>query len=135
MRRFVLGLVVYGAIAALHVSAAGASSGEASLELRGPSDPVIADWPFDVTAVWHTDGPLRLSVELLQAPDCGENLRAGLALDPYGVSVAQAAVVGSGERVDAVTIAMTGSYFVCGYLERDADPGAPAGSCGRHRSA
>jgi hypothetical protein len=99
----------------------------ASLTLDGPSDPVVADWPFEVATSWRIDGSRQLSVALLAAPDCGENLQDGLRSDPDGITLVQPTVVsGTGERVDAATITRRGSYLVCGYLHGGEDPGGRA---------
>ena len=103
-----------------------ADAAEASLEIEVPSDPVIADWPFDVTTSWRTEQSRELFVALIKAAACGKNLQAGLALDPSGTTLVQETVAGSGHRVDQATITTTGSYLVCGYLQDGDDPATPA---------
>lgn len=102
-----------------------AHAADLSLSVKVPTEEV-ADWPFEVTTSWHTDTPRVLSVALIRATSCGENLRAGLELDPAALVVIDESVTDAGARVDAVTLVRQGSYLACGYLQSSTDPAARA---------
>jgi hypothetical protein len=86
----------------------------------------VADWPFDVTAAWRTDAPRVLTVVLIRATSCGENLSAGVELDPAGQVVIEETVSHTGSRTDDVTLVPLGSYLGCAYPHSSSDPAAPA---------
>jgi hypothetical protein len=102
-----------------------ADADQLALSIEVPTEEV-ADWPFEVTTSWGTDAPRVLSVALLRATGCGENLEAGLELDPVGTVVIEATVTDPGTRTDEVTLVRFGSYLACAYLHSNPDPAAPA---------
>jgi hypothetical protein len=89
-------------------------------------DEEVADWPFEVTTTWSTEAARVLSLAFLEAKSCGENMRAGLELDPAALVVIEETVTEAGSRVDEVTLVRQGSYLACGYLQSSSDPAAPA---------
>jgi hypothetical protein len=102
-----------------------AQAQDLALSVETPAEQV-ADWPFEVTTTWRTDAPRVLSVALLQATACGENLNAGLELDPAALVLGEATVTNSGTRTDEATLVRVGSYLACAYLQSSPDPSAPA---------
>jgi hypothetical protein len=60
--------------------------GEPTLSVEGPSEPVVADWPFSVATAWSTEAPQALSVVLLRAASCGVNLPRGCGATRTGSS-------------------------------------------------
>jgi len=116
-----LGIAACAAVCLLFASpaGAGASAGVPRLEVHAPADPVIADWPFEVSSSWNTDVPSGLHVLLIQARSCGESAEEGMARDPRGIVVVDGEkVTDAGSRADELTITTVGEYLVCGYLQR-----------------